>query len=318
MYSGTIFTISALVLFLAMTPPTLQAQPERKGKVYTDIRGDRIYLPLGDLAFADEVVTYEQGTPHGPEGYSIPQKSLGAPDFVPQASDLDKGNCLCLGCGGTVVLKFTDNALIDIEGPDLYIFEVGTVVEATRLAISENGNDWVEIGRIDGGTAAIDISRFVRPGQTFRYVRLTDLKSECRQTPPGADIDAVGAIGSALQFAVDRAIRFDYNSAVLQPEGIAALQQVAGKIREYPGSKVMIEGHTDSIGTEGYNQALSEKRAAAVRDYLVAREGLSGALIQIRGYGRMRPAASNDTDEGRARNRRVEITATPPEENAGS
>jgi outer membrane protein OmpA-like peptidoglycan-associated protein len=309
-----IHTISALLIFLAMLPSTLQAQPQRKGKVYTDIRGDRIYLPIGDLAFADEVVSYERGTPHGPEGYSDPQKALGPPNFLPQESDLDKGECLCLGCGGTVVLKFTDNALIDVEGPDLYIFEVGTVVEATRLAISENGNDWVEIGRIDGGTAAIDIARFVPAGRAYRYVRLTDLKSECRQAPPGADIDAVAAIGSALQFAVDRAIRFDYDSAELQPEGIAALQQIALKLRDYPGAKVVIEGHTDSIGTDGYNQTLSEKRAAAVRDYLIMREGLTGALIQIKGYGRSRPAASNSTDEGRARNRRVEITAAPPEE----
>ena len=271
-------------------------------------------MPLGDLSFADEVVSYEQGTPHGPVGYSQPSEALGGPNFDPQNSNLEEGNCLCLGCGGSVTLRFTDNALVDVTGPDLYIFEVGSVVEATRLAISENGEDWVEIGRIDGGTAAIDIARYIRQGQIFRYVRLTDLRSECRQAPPGADIDAVGAIGSALQFSVDRAIRFDYNSATLQPEGIAALQQVATRIKEYPGARILVEGHTDSVGTETYNQKLSERRAAAVRDYLITREGLTGTSIEIRGHGQSRPAAGNETEEGRGRNRRVEITATPAEE----
>jgi OmpA-OmpF porin, OOP family len=315
MISGMLPTLSALLLCVMLLPSSsLQAQPTRKGKVYTDVRGDRIYMPLGELSFADEVISYEQGTPHGPEGYSNPDKALGAPDFLPQESDLENGNCLCLGCGGTVVMKFTDNALVDAQGPDLYIFEVGSQVEATNLAISENGTDWVTIGRIDGGTGIIDIARFVKPGQIFRYIRLIDLRSECRQAPPGADIDAVGAIGSALLFSVDRAIRFDYNSATLQPEGIAALQQVATRIREYPGARVVIEGHTDSVGGEGYNLKLSERRASAVRDYLVTKEGLDNALIEIRGYGLSRPTATNQTDEGRALNRRVEITAMPEEE----
>ena len=76
-------------------------------------------------------------------------------------------------------------------------------------------------------------------------------------------------------------------------------------------AKVVIEGHTDSAGSAEYNQGLSEARAAAERRYLASREGLPAAVIESHGYGKSRPIASNDVEEGRQKNRRVEIIVTP-------
>jgi OOP family OmpA-OmpF porin len=76
-----------------------------------------------------------------------------------------------------------------------------------------------------------------------------------------------------------------------------------------PGLRVEVQGFTDSIGTEEYNQGLSERRANAVKDYLVER-GVNPEKISAKGYGELNPVASNDTKEGRALNRRVEFAAT--------
>jgi len=108
---------------------------------------------------------------------------LGAPNYD-QAADT---NYLTLGCGGTVIVRFTDNALVETPGPDLYVFEVGPQVEPTGVAISEDGKAWIEIGKVEGGQASVDIHPFVRPGQAFHFVRLTDLKDDSalrsRDTP---------------------------------------------------------------------------------------------------------------------------------------
>jgi OmpA-OmpF porin, OOP family len=208
------------------------------------------------------------------------------------------------------VLRFIDNALVDIPGFDLYVFEVGPAIEPTDLAISKDGESWIQIGKIAGGTAQIDLSPYAKPGEVFHVVRLTDLKSDCGGATPGADIDAVGAIGSAIQISLNAAVLFDFDRDVLKGGAKPALDSVATAVKKYPGSKVVIEGHTDNVGSADYNQKLSESRATAVRAYLVSK-GLSSNRIQAHGYGKARPVASNETDEGRERNRRVEIVIVP-------
>ena len=101
------------------------------------------------------------------------------------------------GCGGVLTLRFTDNVLVDIPGFDLYVFEIGPMTEPSHVEISADGDRWIDIGNIEGGTAAIDIGPHVKAADIFRYVRLTDLKSDCDSAYPGADIDAVGAIGAS-------------------------------------------------------------------------------------------------------------------------
>lgn len=118
-------------------------------------------------------------------------QAIGTPDYT---SPFAPG-FISLGCDGPVVLQFTDNILVDIEGPDLYIFEVGPAVEVTRLAISYDGEQWIEVGKIEGARADVDIPPFVEAGDVFYYVRLTNAGKSCHGRTPDADIDAVAAVG---------------------------------------------------------------------------------------------------------------------------
>jgi OOP family OmpA-OmpF porin len=84
------------------------------------------------------------------------------------------------------------------------------------------------------------------------------------------------------------------------------LDEAVATLKQEGAIAVVAEGHTDAVGSDEYNQALSLRRANAVRDYLVA-GGIDAARIQVEGYGESRPVASNDTDDGRAQNRRTEL-----------
>jgi outer membrane protein OmpA-like peptidoglycan-associated protein len=100
-------------------------------------------------------------------------------------------------------------------------------------------------------------------------------------------------------------IFFDFDKSTILPYSIPELKRVA-KIIKSGNQKVEIAGHTDNVGDDQYNQVLSEKRAAAVKDFLV-NEGCDADRLATIGYGRSKPLESNDSDEGRAKNRRVEI-----------
>jgi len=103
-----------------------------------------------------------------------------------------------------------------------------------------------------------------------------------------------------------RGVNFDFDKATIRPDAAPILEEAARAIQEEPSIDVSVEGHTDAIGTDAYNQGLSERRADAVRDRLVEL-GVSPSRLSARGYGESEPVASNTTDEGRAQNRRVEL-----------
>jgi OOP family OmpA-OmpF porin len=102
---------------------------------------------------------------------------------------------------------------------------------------------------------------------------------------------------------------FDFNKATLKPEGMAKLDEAATVMTENADLTVSVEGHTDSVGSDAYNQKLSERRAQAAVDYLVSK-GVDASRLQAVGYGESKPATSNDTAEGRAQNRRVDLVVT--------
>jgi outer membrane protein OmpA-like peptidoglycan-associated protein len=104
-------------------------------------------------------------------------------------------------------------------------------------------------------------------------------------------------------------VLFDFNKYTLKPGAREKLAKVSGILLAYPGLKIQLEGHTDSIGTEEYNQKLSEDRAAAVREYLVGQSVPSNTMTAA-GFGKSSPIASNDNAAGRQRNRRVEMVVS--------
>jgi len=99
---------------------------------------------------------------------------------------------------------------------------------------------------------------------------------------------------------------FDFDKAVLKPEGKAKLDDLVGKVKGISLEVIIAVGHTDSIGKEGYNQKLSVKRSEAVKAYLVSK-GIEKNRVYTEGKGEKQPVADNKTSEGRAKNRRVEI-----------
>jgi outer membrane protein OmpA-like peptidoglycan-associated protein len=102
-------------------------------------------------------------------------------------------------------------------------------------------------------------------------------------------------------------VNFDFNKSEIRKQDTAKLQKAIDFVKKYPGARVMLEGHTDSIGTKEYNQRLSEMRAESVKRYLVENSAVDGTMIRTVGYGESRPVDSNETEEGRSKNRRVEI-----------
>jgi OOP family OmpA-OmpF porin len=99
---------------------------------------------------------------------------------------------------------------------------------------------------------------------------------------------------------------FDFDKAVLKPAAKTSLDNLSGQIKSLALEVVIATGHTDSVGTDAYNQKLSVRRADAVKKYLVSK-GIADSRIQIEGKGESQPVADNKTDDGRAKNRRVQI-----------
>ncbi len=102
-------------------------------------------------------------------------------------------------------------------------------------------------------------------------------------------------------------VHFDTDKSNIRKGDEAELKRGIAFVKRYPGSEVRVEGHTDSVGTDRYNQELSERRAEAVKNYLVRKGAVDASMISSAGYGKTRPVASNKTEQGRAQNRRVEI-----------
>ena len=102
-------------------------------------------------------------------------------------------------------------------------------------------------------------------------------------------------------------VNFDFDKATIRDADIAQLRKAVDFVKRYPGYKISIEGHTDNIGSEKYNQRLSERRAAAVKESLLKHGVTNGARMRSVGYGKSKPIADNSTEKGRFENRRVEI-----------
>ncbi|MCC6877283.1 MAG: OmpA family protein [Sandaracinaceae bacterium] len=129
---------------------------------------------------------------------------------------------------------------------------------------------------------------------------------ECPDTAAGAEVDARGCV-IIRERLVLQGIQFAYDSADILPESENNLNVGMQALRDNPQVRVEIGGHTDNQGSRSYNMDLSRRRAEAVRDWLVT-HGIDSSRMRVRGYGPTRPAASNDTPEGQAQNRRIEFT----------
>jgi outer membrane protein OmpA-like peptidoglycan-associated protein len=134
-------------------------------------------------------------------------------------------------------------------------------------------------------------------------------EAELRRQTAGTGVD-VYRQGDELVLRMPSGITFPVDSYDIQPQFQSTLDQVAQTLSSYNQTYIDVLGHTDSTGSDAYNQTLSDRRAQSVSDYL-AGHGVARARIGIRGYGESQPIASNETDTGRSENRRVEIKVVP-------
>jgi OOP family OmpA-OmpF porin len=136
-----------------------------------------------------------------------------------------------------------------------------------------------------------------------------DIDDKCPGTPAGTAVDAEGCpIPTPEKSSMALDVEFASGQAAIRPQFRTAMEKATQFIKEHPGRKVLVEGHTDSIGSEAYNLRLSQQRAESVRNYLIENFQVDPAEITGRGYGEADPVADNSTQEGRQQNRRVVIT----------
>lgn len=168
------------------------------------------------------------------------------------------------------------------------------------------------IGNKMGNTAAGAIIGAAVGGATGAVIgrRMDKQAEELEKSMENANVERVG---EAIRVNFDSGILFAVNSAELSANAKRDIDKLAKTLKEYEGTNVIIEGHTDNTGSYELNQKLSEKRAAAVAAYAKSL-GVDGSRLQAKGYSYDQPIAENTTAEGRAKNRRVEIIIVANEE----
>lgn len=168
---------------------------------------------------------------------------------------------------------------------------IGGDTEATLLGAG--------IGAVVGGLTGGAVGRYMDQQEAAMRAQLAGVE--------GANIQRSANL-LAVTFKSD--LLFDVDSATLKPGSFDEMMRVAQVLNQYPQTSIMVAGHTDSSGSESYNQTLSERRAAVVKNTLVG-QGVNAMRINAVGYGESSPVADNRTEYGRQLNRRVAITIMP-------
>lgn len=228
--------VIALILVVAMSllPMNVMAaqDPSKETVVYKDSRGNEIEVPVN--AFATRVVSFTPGTKWtSDKDHVTAENILGAPG--------GGKNNLCLGKNGVIVLEFSVD-IVDYEGMDIYVFEVGPDVEATKVEVSVDMKEWIYVGDAKGALSGVDINGKVPEGARYHYVRITDLGSYPNSNHPGADIEAVAGLNvksvpfkdigldqyyyTPITWAYDNEITYGTKEEIFQPDITCSRGQV--------------------------------------------------------------------------------------------
>ena len=178
--------------------------------------------------------------------------------------------------------------------------EKGGIIGATSGAVVGGA-----IGKANGSTAKGAILGAVVGGAAGMIIghQMDKQAAELKQNIPGAVVERVG---EGIQVTFASGLLFDFDSDVIRSDARTNLSNLAASLGKYPGSELLIAGHTDSVGTDAYNLALSQRRAEAAASFL-ASKGVDRSRLSSRGLGETEPVAPNDSEAGRSKNRRVEI-----------
>jgi outer membrane protein OmpA-like peptidoglycan-associated protein len=167
------------------------------------------------------------------------------------------------------------------------------------------------IGKVAGNTALGAIIGATVGGVTGAVIgrKMDKQAEEIKNEVPGAKVERVGE-GIVVEF--NNKILFGFDQADLGSQAKGSLNELITILNKYPDTNIEIQGHTDNTGTDSYNQGLSERRASAVAAYLRSNQ-INSSRVTIKGFGEAAPKYSNDTDDGRSQNRRVEFLITANE-----
>ncbi|MCR9263011.1 MAG: OmpA family protein [Flavobacteriaceae bacterium] len=165
-----------------------------------------------------------------------------------------------------------------------------------------------------GNTALGAIIGAVVGGAAGGYIgnRMDRQAERIEEEIPGAEVKRVGE-GINVTFSGENGVYFDTNKSDIKGASATTLDKLAGIFKEYPKSNILVEGHTDSAGSDAYNMTLSQQRAQSVTNYLMSK-GISSGRFTTKWYGETQPIESNETAEGRAQNRRVELAIVASDE----
>jgi outer membrane protein OmpA-like peptidoglycan-associated protein len=178
--------------------------------------------------------------------------------------------------------------------------ESGAIIGATAGAAAG-----AMVGRANGSTAKGAIIGAAVGGSAGAVIghQMDQQAKEIKQNIPGAIVERVG---EGLQVTFESGLLFDYDSDVLRAPARQNLSTLASSLEKYPGTDLLIVGHTDAQGADSYNMTLSQRRAAAAATFLSS-QGVARTRLRATGRGEAEPIASNDAEAERQKNRRVEV-----------
>jgi len=256
-----------------------------------------------------------------PEGFSVAANEIKAPPYIFQAYKDPVAVTLTLT--GYVPDNNVHAALVAAAGRKFFNEKVVDNIKASLGAPSGFANAVVPalgaLSRLSTGTLVVSDREVKLSGDAFYDAAAAQIRAGLKDFPQGwqfkADISVKPASapvdGTVCQqlfsgLLAQGKIRFDSGRATIDPDSAGLLDRLIETALRCPSANIEIAGHTDADGEDGFNQALSEKRAQAVTDFLV-KAGLPAERFTAMGYGSTQPVASNDTDEGKAQNRRIDF-----------
>ncbi|MEH6583381.1 MAG: OmpA family protein [Halioglobus sp.] len=253
--------------------------------------------PEADIATWNLNMLYYGGSYINSAGKIRPFLSVGAGEVDIDAGDFDSvDTTVNLGVG--LRWMFTDR--------------FGARLETRMLhSLDEDSNDFLMLAGLNyyfGKVASDPVPVVAAAPVDSDGDGVFDDTDRCPNTPQGTQVDQFGCALPPPSESLEVEIDFAFDSAEVQSQYSPQVAELAEFLKRHGSLDADIEGHTDSMGAEDYNQQLSQRRAQALVDLLVSDYGIAADRLTARGYGESRPVASNDTLEGRAQNRRVMTT----------